>query len=69
MIDYDQDRHFDRIGDTTQVFLNDDMITWVQNVKRTFHKAEPHEANPLIVKDRSWGGDALLHDLLFSYSG
>ena len=54
MIDYDPDRHFDRIGETTQVFLNDDMITWVKNVKRTYHKAKPHDANPLIVKDRLW---------------
>ena len=54
MIDYDPDRHFDRIGETTQVFLNDDMITWVKNVKRTYHKAKPHEANPLIVKNRPW---------------
>ncbi len=54
MIGYDPDRHFARIGGGTQVFLDDEMIAWVQNVKRTFHKAEPHAANPLIAKDRPW---------------
>ena len=54
MIGYDPDNRFPKIGDTTQVFLDNEMITCVKNIKRSFHKAIPHDANPLVVKDRSW---------------
>ena len=54
MIGYDPDTHYARIGDTTQVFLDDRMINWVKNIKRSNHQAIPHEANPIIKKDKPW---------------
>ena len=54
MIGYDPDSHFARIGDTTQLFLDNEMVHWVKNVKRTHHKAVRHDDNPLIKMDRPW---------------
>ena len=54
MIGYDPETHYTRIGDTTQLFLDNSMVHWVKNIKRTHHKAVPHEDNPVIRKDRPW---------------
>ena len=54
MIGYDPDTHYARIGDTTQVFLDNSMVHWIKNIKRTHHKAVPHPSNPVIKRDKPW---------------
>ena len=54
MIGYDPDTHYGRIGETTQLFLDNSMVHWTKNIKRTHHKAVPHPGNPVIEQDKPW---------------
>jgi len=54
LIGYNPDTHHARIGDTTQVFLDNSLLHWVKNIKRSNHKAIPHKNNPLIKMDKPW---------------
>ena len=54
MIGYDSTTHYARIGDTTQLFLDNSMVHWIRNIKRTHHKAVKHSDNPLIKQDKPW---------------
>ena len=51
---YDPEKHFELIGDQTQYFLDDTMLEWVKNIKRTHHIADKHEDNPVIHRDQPW---------------
>ena len=54
IVGYNPETHFERIGDQTQYFLDDTMLEWVKNIKRTHHVADKHAANPVIRRDRPW---------------
>ena len=54
IVGYNPETHFERIGDQTQYFLDDTMLEWVKNIKRTHHVAAKHAANPVIRRDRPW---------------
>ena len=54
MIGYDPDTRYGRIGETTQLFLDNSMVHWTKNIKRTHHKAVPHPGNPVIEQDKPW---------------
>ena len=51
---YDPERHYERIGEQTQYFLDDTVLEWVKNVKRTSHRATKHAGNPVLKRDRPW---------------
>jgi len=56
IIAYSRDWQYKDIGDRRQLFIDDDVIACVRNVKRTQHSARKHPANPLIVRDQPWEG-------------
>ena len=54
IVGYNPETHFERFGDQTQYFLDDTVLEWVKNIKRTHHVAAKHAANPVIRRDRPW---------------
>ncbi len=56
---YSPENHFEIIGNQTQYFLDDSIIEWVKNIKRTHHVAEKYNGNPVIRRDQPW--EAWLH--------
>lgn len=51
---YDPAKHYERIGDQTQYFLDDTVVEWVKNITRTHHQPAKHEANPVLRRDQPW---------------
>ena len=51
---HSRDRVFKEISTTRQLFIDDDVIARVRNVKRTQHTPKKHSSNPLIKKDQLW---------------
>ena len=51
---YSQDTVFKDVGCTRQLFVDDDVIAAVKNVRRRQHRPAKHPANPVIVRDRPW---------------
>ena len=51
---HSRDRVFKEIGTTRQLFVDDEVIASVRNVKRTQHTPKKHPSNPLIRKDQPW---------------
>ena len=51
---YDPEKHFEIIEDQPQYFLDDTILEWVKNIKRTHHIAAKHESNPVIRRDQPW---------------
>ena len=56
---YSPKNHFEIIGNQPQYFLDDSIIEWVKNIKRTHHVAEKYNGNPVIRRDQPW--EAWLH--------
>ena len=44
------------IGQTRQLFIDDDLVAVVKNVTRRQHTPAKHPANPIIKRDREWEG-------------
>lgn len=53
-IAYSKDRAYKRIDGRKQLFLDNDIIAVVRDIKRTFHQPAKHKANPLICQDKPW---------------
>ena len=51
---YSEDRLFKEIGNTRQLFIDDDVVAVVKNVTRRRHTPRKHPNNPLIVNDKPW---------------
>ena len=51
---YDPEKHFELIEDQPQYFLDDTILEWVKNIKRTHHVAGKHDKNPIIRQDKPW---------------
>jgi hypothetical protein len=54
VIAYSRERQYKEIGHAQQLFLDDDLVARVRNVKRTLHSPRKHPANPLIQRDQPW---------------
>ena len=54
IIAYSREWQYKDVGSCRQLFLDDDVIACVRNVKRTQHTPEKHPANPLIYRDKPW---------------
>ena len=54
VIAYSRERQYKDIGHARQLFVDDDLVARVRNVKRTQHIPRKHPANPLIQRDRPW---------------
>ena len=51
---YSREHAFKEVGETRQLFIDDDVIASVQNITRRRHSPRKHPANPLIRRDQSW---------------
>ena len=51
---YDPAVHYEQIGDETQYFLDDTVLEWVKNIRRTHHKAAKWGDGALLRRDRPW---------------
>ena len=51
---YSREHAFKEVGETRQLFLDDDVIASVQNITRRRHSPRKHPANPLIRRDQPW---------------
>lgn len=54
MIAYSLEKGYKRIGHHKQLFLDDEIVGVVKNIKRTFHEPAKHPQNPLIRQDKPW---------------
>lgn len=53
-IAYSREFQYKKVGNNRQLFIDDDVIACVRNVKRTQHIPRKHQANPLICRDKPW---------------
>ena len=51
---YRQDKVYKDIGDTPQLFIDDDIVAVVKNITRRQHWPVKDSANPLIRRDKPW---------------
>ena len=51
---YSREHAFKEIGQTRQLFIDDDVIASVQNITRRRHSPRKHPANPLLRRDQPW---------------
>ena len=51
---YSREHAFKEVGETRQLFIDDDVIASVQNITRRPHSPRKHPANPLIRRDQPW---------------
>jgi hypothetical protein len=63
---YRRDRQYKDVGCRRQLFVDDDVVACVRNVKRTQHAPRKHPDNPLIVRDRPWEAVPLFRTPTFS---
>ena len=55
-IAYSRDKIAKDVGNTAQLFVDNDVIAMVKNVTRRLHSPTKHPENPLMVKDAPWEG-------------
>ena len=53
---YSPDKIHKDIGQTRQLFIDDDLVAVVKNVTRRQHTPKKHPANPIIKRDQEWEG-------------
>ena len=53
-IAYSREFQYKKIENTRQLFVDDDVVACVRNVKRSRHAPQKHGSNPLIVRDKPW---------------
>ena len=51
---YSHEHAFKEVGETRQLFIDDDVIASVQNITRRRHSPRKHPANPLMRRDQPW---------------
>ncbi len=51
---YREDKVYKDVGDTRQLFIDDDIVAVVRNITRRQHTPVKHPANPLIKRDKPW---------------
>ena len=51
---YTEDKVYKDVGDTPQLFIDDDVVAVVKNITRRQHTPVKHAANPLIQRDKPW---------------
>ena len=51
---YSREHAFKEVGQTRQLFIDDDVIASVQNITRRRHSPRKHPANPLMRRDQPW---------------
>ena len=61
---YSEDKVYKDVGDTTQLFIDNDVIAVVKNVTRRQHTPKKHADNPLIRRDKPLGREHVLQDEL-----
>ena len=54
IIAYSREWQYKDVGSNRQLFIDDDVVACVRNVKRAQHTPKKHPANPLIVRDKPW---------------
>jgi hypothetical protein len=54
IIAYSREWQYKEIESRRQLFIDDDVVACVRNIKRTQHSPRKHPANPLIVRDKPW---------------
>lgn len=53
-IAYSEDKLFKDVGSRKQLFIDDDVISFVRNLTRRKHTPKKHPANPLISRSEPW---------------
>ncbi len=51
---YTEEKVYKAVGDTRQLFIDDDVVAVVKNITRRQHTPVKHPANPLIKRDKPW---------------
>ena len=63
---YSADRVYKDVGDTRQLFIDDDVIAVVKNVTRRQHTPQKHAGGPLIRRDKPWEGNTYFRNSCFN---
>ena len=63
---YSEDKVYKDVGDTSQLFIDNDVIAVVKNVTRRQHTPKKHPDNPLIRRDKPWEGNTYFRTSCFN---
>ena len=63
---YSEDKVYKDVGDTSQLFIDNDVIAVVKNVTKRQHTPKKHQDNPLIRRDKPWEGNTYFRTSCFN---